>query len=173
MTRKELPLFMLDIYIWMWELDYKEGWVPKNWCFQIVFPKKTLESPLDSKKIKPVNPKGNQSWIFIGRSVTEAPILWSPEQRTDSLERPWCWERLKAGGEGDDRRIRWLDGSTASTDVSLRKLGEMVVGRKWAAVHGVAKSQTWLRDWTTAMLEIAGFQWWSLCMICNHLWMGH
>ena len=63
-------------HVWMWELYHKEGWVPKNWCLQIVVLEKTLESPLDSKKIQPVNPKGNQSWIFIRRTDAEAPILW-------------------------------------------------------------------------------------------------
>ena len=91
----------------MWELDHKESWAPKNWCFWTVVLKKTLESPLDCRKIQPVNPKGNQSWIFIGRNGVEAetPILWPPDMKNwlHSLERPWCWERLKAGGEGDDR----------------------------------------------------------------------
>ena len=66
----------------MWEMDHKEGWVPKNWCFQIVVLKKTLESPSDSKEIKPVNPKGNQSWIFIGRTDAEAPVLWPPDVKS-------------------------------------------------------------------------------------------
>ena len=68
-------------YVWMWELDYKESWAPKNWCFWTVVLEKTLESPLDSKEVKPVNPKGNRSWIFIGRSdvETETPILWPPD----------------------------------------------------------------------------------------------
>ena len=59
-------------HVWMWELDYKESWVPKNWCFRTVVLEKTLESPLDSKEIQPVNPKGNQSWIFIGRADAKA-----------------------------------------------------------------------------------------------------
>ena len=65
-------------HVWMWELDQKEGWAPKSWCFQTVVLEVTLESPLDHKEIKPVNPKGNQSWIFIGRTDAEAPILWPP-----------------------------------------------------------------------------------------------
>ena len=91
--------------IWKWELDYK-GWVLKNWCFWIVGLEKTPENPLDSKEIKPVNPKGNQPWVFTGRTGadTETPILWSTwcEELTH-LKRPWCWERLKAKGEGVGR----------------------------------------------------------------------
>ena len=69
-------------HVWMWELDLKEGWAPKNWCFQTVVLEKTLESPLDSKEIKSVNPKGNQPWIFIGRTDAEAPILWPPDSKS-------------------------------------------------------------------------------------------
>ena len=70
-------------HVWMWELDYKESWVPKNWCFWTVVLEKTLESPLDCKEIQPVHPKGNQSWIFIGRTDVEAetPILWPPDAK--------------------------------------------------------------------------------------------
>ena len=71
-------------HVWMWELNCKEGWSPKNWCFWIVVLEKTLQSPLDNKEIKPVNPKGNQSWIFIGSTDAEAkaPILWSPDAKS-------------------------------------------------------------------------------------------
>ena len=88
-------------HVWMWELGYKENGAPKNWCFWTMVLEKTLESPLDCKEIQPVHPKGDQSWIFIGRTDVEArtPILWPP----DSFERPWCWVRLRAGGEGDNR----------------------------------------------------------------------
>ena len=94
-------------HVWMWELDYKESWAP-NWCFWTVVLEKALESPLDCRKIKPVNPKRNQSWIFIGRTDASNFIgrTMKPQyfghltQRTDSLERSWYWERLKAG-EGD------------------------------------------------------------------------
>ena len=90
----------------MWELDHKEGWLLKNWCFWTEVLGKTLETPLNCKEIKPINPKGNQSWIFIGRTDAEAEIpntlaTWCEE--LTHLKRPWCWERLKAGGEGDDR----------------------------------------------------------------------
>ena len=94
-------------HIWMWELDHKESRVPKNWCFWTVVLEKTLESLLDFKEIKPVHPKENQSWMFIGRTDAEAetPILWPPDAKNEMthLKRTWCWQRLKAGGEGDDR----------------------------------------------------------------------
>ena len=90
-------------HVQMWELDHKEVWVPKNWCFQIVL-KKPLESPLGSKEIKPVNPKGNQLGIFIGRTdaEAEAPILWPPDGKSQLIF-SWCWERLRAGKEGGNR----------------------------------------------------------------------
>ena len=83
----------------MWELDYKESWAPKNWCFWTVVLEKTLESPLHCKEIQPVHPKAGQSWVFIWRTDVEAT---SCEELTH-LKRPWCWETLRTGGEGDDR----------------------------------------------------------------------
>ena len=89
----------------MWELDYEERWALKNCCFWIVVLEKTLESPLDCKEIQSVHPKGNRSWIFIGRTDAEAetPILATWCKELTHRKRPWCWERLKARGEGDDR----------------------------------------------------------------------
>ena len=91
-------------HVCMWELDYKESWALKNWCFWTVVLEKTLESPLDCKEIQPVHPKGNQFWMFIGRTDAEAeiPVLW-PDSKNWLMKRSWCWERLKVGGEGEDR----------------------------------------------------------------------
>ena len=99
-------------HVQMWELDHKEGWALKNWCFWTVVLEKTLESPLDSKENKPVNPKGNQPWMFIGRTdaKAEAPLLWPPWcQEPTHWKRPWCWERLRTGEEGatEDEKVGW------------------------------------------------------------------
>ena len=93
-------------HVWMWELDYKEGWVPKNWCFLTVVLENTFQSPLDCKEIQPVHPKGNQSWIFIRGTGAEAetPILWPPDAKSWLIWKdPDAGKKLKAGGEGDDR----------------------------------------------------------------------
>ena len=95
-----------SIQVWIWELDHKEGWAPKNWCFWTVMLKKTLESLLDCK-IKPVNLKGNQPWIFIGRTNPEASPTWYKEPT--HWKRPWCWERMMAGGEGEERFQKWQE----------------------------------------------------------------
>ena len=134
----------------MWELDYKESWVLKNWCFWTVVLEKTLESPLDLKEIQPVYPKGNQSWIFIGRTGVDAetPILRPPDVKNWlTWKTPWCWERLRAGREGDDRGWDgWMESLTRWTWVWVSSgLGD---GQGGPAVHGITKSWTWLSDWT-------------------------
>ena len=129
----------------MWELDYKESWVLKNWCLWTVVLKKPLQSLLECKEIKWVNVKGNQSWIFIGGTdaEAEAPILWPPDEGLTHCKRPWCWARLKAGRKGEDRGCDgWMTSLTQGHELS--RLWEMMKAREaWcAAVNEVANSQT-------------------------------
>ena len=109
----------------MWELDHKESWAPKNWCFWTVVLEKTLESPLDCKEIKPVHPKGNQSWIFTGRTDAEAdaPILGHLMWRADSFEKTLMVEKTEDRRKRGWQRMRWLDGITDLMDMSLSRQG--------------------------------------------------
>ena len=115
-TKVRLVKAMVFPVVLVWMLDYKGSWAPKNWYLWMVALEKTLESPLDCKEIQPVHPKGNKSWTFIGRTDAEAEtpsILVTCCQELTHLKRPWCWERLKAGGEGDDRGWDgWMASST-------------------------------------------------------------
>ena len=142
-------MFFFHGHIWMWELDCEESWALKKWYFWTVVLEKTLESPLDCKKIQPVHPKGNQSWVFIGRTDVEVETpntlaTWCKE--LTHLKRPWCFERLRAG-EGDDRGWDgWMASPTQRTYVwvnsgswwwtgrpgMLRSMGSQRVGHNWA-----------------------------------------
>ena len=131
----------------LWGLDHKESWAPKNWCFWTVVLEKTLESPLDWKEIQPVHPKGDQSWVFTGRTDTEAetPILWPPDEKSWLI---WCWERLKAG-EGDNRGWDgWMASPTQCSWVWVNSGSWQWTGRPGVLRSMGLQSQTRLSDWT-------------------------
>ena len=135
--------------VWMWELDCEESWAPKNWCLWTVVLEKTLESPVGCKEIKSVNPKGNQSWIFIGRTDFEAPLLWTPDVKSQLIGKdPDAGKDLKAGGEGmtEDEMFGWQTQwtwvwasswrwwRTGKPDV-LQSMGLQRVGYDWVTEH--------------------------------------
>ena len=141
-------------HVWMWELDYKRSWILKNWCFGTVVLEKTLESPLDSKEIKPVNPKGNPPWIVIGRTDAEAPILWPPDVKSwligKDLDAGKDWGQEEKGTT-EDQMVGWhhrLKGHEFE-----QALGD---GKGQTGKHGVLQSMGWQRvghDWVTELIE--------------------
>ena len=135
----------------MWELDHKEGWVLKNWCFWTVVLAKTLENPLDCKEIKPVNPRGNQYWISLEGLMLKMKLQYFGHlmQTTDSLEKTLMLGKIEGSRRSEWQRMRLSDGIIDLMDMSLSKLKERVKDREaWhAAVHGVTKSQTQVSTW--------------------------
>ena len=149
-------------HVWMWELDYKESWAPKNWCFWTMVLEKTLESPLDCKEIQPVNPKGNQSWIFTRRTDAEAPIFWPPDAKNwligknPDAGKDW---RRENKGMTEDEMVGWhhqLDGhefeqaqevgdgqgSLACCSLLRTCLLSILLGARDAAVNRTEAAQT-------------------------------
>ena len=146
-------------HVWLWELDHKEGRVLKNWCLQIVVLEKTPESSLDSTEIKPVNLKGEQPWILVGRADAETPLFWSSDAnrwligKVPDADKDWGQKEKRAS---EDEMAGWHHWSV---DMNLGKFWDMVRDREaWhAAVHGVSQSQTWLGNWitTTRILQLS------------------
>ena len=139
-------------HVWVWELDYKESWASKNWCFWTVMLEKTLESPLNCKEIQPVHPKGNQSWTFIGRTdaETETPILWPPDVKNWLIwkdpDAGKCWRWEEKGDRGWDG---WMASPTQWTWVWVNSGSWWWTGKPGGAVgHRVRESQTGLSNWT-------------------------
>ena len=166
-------------HVCMWELYHKESWLPENWCFWTVVLEKILESPLDCKEIQPVHPKGNQFWIFIGRTDVAAQTWATCCEELTPWKRPWCWERLKAGGEGDDRewdgwmasptRWTWVWASSRSwwwtgKPGVLQSMGSQRVGQYWATeLKWIIRIKNLIRCSTQNLLKIA---------FVTHKWPG-
>ena len=168
-------------HVWMWELDCEESWELKNWCFWTVVLEKTLESPLDCKEIQPVHSKGDQFWVFVGRcwNWTSSTLATSCKDLTH-WKRPWCWEGLGAGGEGDDRGWDgWMASLTQWTWVCVNSggwwwtgrtgmlwfMGSQRVGHDWATELNWTEDSYWLELLLVPWIRRTNICWEGLCFL--------
>ena len=156
-------------HVWMWELDHKEGWALKNWCFWTVLLEENLENLLDSKEIKAAHPKGNQPWILIGRTDAEAPILWPPDAKSRLIRiDPYAgkdWGQEEKGRH----RVRWLDGITDSMDMSFWKLREVSDGQRRLVCCSSRGRKQLDATCTTNKVCIYMYMWFSMCGPCINI----